>query len=340
MRRPGAQQRQRRFGLSLAVTHRLASAAVEGSSTAPRLFSLLPRSAGATSSSRTPGREPTCGGGGGSPPSTPGPNVGPPSSVPPITPITGNGFCFQGASCWPSEADWAALNDQIGGRLITVSPAGAPCYTDPNSQACAGARRANNGDSFWLAAQPGAMQARWERPQAAALFQVPGCFFARLDCLRLHHVTGGCCAGEICVSADTPCLPGAHPLAHRSATGRWIRRRARRVSLEALRRAKSATLPLSPCVWLPSRTWPLLSPLRGSGGCELPCDPRATTFRGDQRRQALCSSGCTRIRASSSRTNSARVQARRGIWPLTERNTTALELLFAWKRPALLFARL
>jgi hypothetical protein len=46
--------------------------------------------------------------------------------------------CYPGEACWPSDADWAALNSSISGRLISTVPLGAPCH-DPtyNAAACA-----------------------------------------------------------------------------------------------------------------------------------------------------------------------------------------------------------
>ncbi|KAK7914381.1 hypothetical protein PG985_012084 [Apiospora marii] len=49
--------------------------------------------------------------------------------------------CFPGDACWPSEADWAALNDTVGGRLVATVPLGSPCH-DPtyDEEACASLR--------------------------------------------------------------------------------------------------------------------------------------------------------------------------------------------------------
>jgi hypothetical protein len=41
-------------------------------------------------------------------------------------------------SCWPSQATWERLNDQVDGRLITSEPIALPCYPGPkeNRTAC------------------------------------------------------------------------------------------------------------------------------------------------------------------------------------------------------------
>ena len=42
--------------------------------------------------------------------------------------------CYPGESCWPSPADWAALNSSVDGRLVAIVPLGSPCH-DPNYNA-------------------------------------------------------------------------------------------------------------------------------------------------------------------------------------------------------------
>lgn len=36
--------------------------------------------------------------------------------------------CQPGQACWPSEANWAALNASIDGNLVKVQPLGTPCH--------------------------------------------------------------------------------------------------------------------------------------------------------------------------------------------------------------------
>lgn len=38
--------------------------------------------------------------------------------------------CFPGDSCYPTAAEWSALNTTVGGRLIATVPLGSPCH-DP-----------------------------------------------------------------------------------------------------------------------------------------------------------------------------------------------------------------
>lgn len=72
-------------------------------------------------------------------------------------------FCQPGQPCWPTSAQWAALNATVGGRLIAVTPYGAPCYLDPAGAACAAVVNGFT-DPAWRRDQPGAMQApNWEQ---------------------------------------------------------------------------------------------------------------------------------------------------------------------------------
>ena len=36
--------------------------------------------------------------------------------------------CYPGDPCWPSNAEWAALNRTVSGRLVRAIPPGAVCY--------------------------------------------------------------------------------------------------------------------------------------------------------------------------------------------------------------------
>jgi hypothetical protein len=36
--------------------------------------------------------------------------------------------CYPGDSCWPTDAQWSALNQTVGGRLVKAIPPGAVCY--------------------------------------------------------------------------------------------------------------------------------------------------------------------------------------------------------------------
>lgn len=37
-------------------------------------------------------------------------------------------YCLPGSACYPKPALWDAFNTTVGGRLIKVTPYGAPCY--------------------------------------------------------------------------------------------------------------------------------------------------------------------------------------------------------------------
>jgi hypothetical protein len=49
--------------------------------------------------------------------------------------------CFPGDDCWPSDSEWAALNETVQGRLVKVVPIGSVCH-DPtyDEAACADLR--------------------------------------------------------------------------------------------------------------------------------------------------------------------------------------------------------
>ena len=42
--------------------------------------------------------------------------------------------CYPEEKCWPSPAEWTALNSSVGGRLVATVPLGSPCH-DPNYNA-------------------------------------------------------------------------------------------------------------------------------------------------------------------------------------------------------------
>ncbi|KAI1075950.1 hypothetical protein F5B20DRAFT_343420 [Whalleya microplaca] len=46
--------------------------------------------------------------------------------------------CLPGDACWPSEDEWTALNNTVGGRLIATIPLGSPCHIPTfNAAECA-----------------------------------------------------------------------------------------------------------------------------------------------------------------------------------------------------------
>ncbi len=57
----------------------------------------------------------------------------------------------------PSQDEWAALRERVGGRLIAVDPPLAPCRADASSDACSSVLT-NLKNPFWIEEQPGALQ--------------------------------------------------------------------------------------------------------------------------------------------------------------------------------------
>lgn len=92
-------------------------------------------------------------------------------------------FCAPGQACWPTPAQWAALNRTVGGALVAVAPPLAPCFgwpagSPPDGAAC-NAALGNFTNSYWRAAQPGALQApNWEQDPVTGA----DCFDASKPC--------------------------------------------------------------------------------------------------------------------------------------------------------------
>ncbi|KAL4908488.1 hypothetical protein BDW74DRAFT_175173 [Aspergillus multicolor] len=71
--------------------------------------------------------------------------------------------CRPNDRCWPSENDWAAFNRSINGNLIHLRPVGAVCHGNEYDAAECADAQANTGNSYWRAAEPGALQTtNWE----------------------------------------------------------------------------------------------------------------------------------------------------------------------------------
>lgn len=87
---------------------------------------------------------------------------------------------FPGDDLWPSVADWAQLNDTVGGRLIATVPLGAPCH-----------------DPTYDATVCGTLQASWTSPELhdESSSSVMAPFFANHSC-------------DPFTSTDTPCTLG------------------------------------------------------------------------------------------------------------------------------------
>ncbi|MCH9667199.1 MAG: FAD-binding protein [Actinomycetia bacterium] len=62
-----------------------------------------------------------------------------------------------GPSGLPTEAEWDALRERVGGRLIKVESPLAPCRVDTNGDACSTVLD-NFKNPFWIQEQPGALQ--------------------------------------------------------------------------------------------------------------------------------------------------------------------------------------
>ena len=77
-------------------------------------------------------------------------------------------YCAPGQPCWPTAAQWSALNKTTGGALVAVAPPLASCFGDfpgvPQNQALCDADIANYSSSFFRASLVGATQApNWEQ---------------------------------------------------------------------------------------------------------------------------------------------------------------------------------
>ncbi|KAJ5612346.1 hypothetical protein N7510_005540 [Penicillium lagena] len=72
--------------------------------------------------------------------------------------------CLSYQSCWPSDNEWAALNDTIQGNLVAVRPVAAVCHKgDFDAKACSIVQK-EWANSTWRASEPGAVQ--WENWEA------------------------------------------------------------------------------------------------------------------------------------------------------------------------------
>ncbi|KAJ5369416.1 hypothetical protein N7509_014028 [Penicillium cosmopolitanum] len=76
--------------------------------------------------------------------------------------------CQPDQPCWPTEGQWAALNNSIGGNLVTVKPLARSCH-DPNFNASAcSVVQTNTYNSTYRSLHPGALQwENWETWPAA-----------------------------------------------------------------------------------------------------------------------------------------------------------------------------
>ncbi|GES57290.1 FAD-binding-domain-containing protein [Aspergillus terreus] len=71
--------------------------------------------------------------------------------------------CRIGEPCWPSQAEWRALNASVNGNLIAVRPVGDVCYGSAYDAAKCEEVRSRTNDAAWRVAQPGALSwTNWE----------------------------------------------------------------------------------------------------------------------------------------------------------------------------------
>ncbi|KAE8228392.1 hypothetical protein CF326_g6679 [Tilletia indica] len=86
------------------------------------------------------------------------------ASTLPLRPRAVNSYCTPSQACWPSAADFATLNQTVGGRLSAVKPLSTPCYPANNTLLNLGATltcvgvSANYNDGTFRADQIGAVQ--------------------------------------------------------------------------------------------------------------------------------------------------------------------------------------
>lgn len=63
--------------------------------------------------------------------------------------------CRIGEPCWPSQAEWRALNASVNGNLIAVRPVGEVCHGSAYDAAKCEEVRSRTNDAAWRVAQPG-----------------------------------------------------------------------------------------------------------------------------------------------------------------------------------------
>ncbi len=64
--------------------------------------------------------------------------------------------CMPGDACWPSQAEWSALNASLEGRLSAFVDELAPCTSDAASEECSATLHA--ADEYYVADQPNGLQ--------------------------------------------------------------------------------------------------------------------------------------------------------------------------------------
>ncbi|KAI1377931.1 FAD-binding domain-containing protein [Hypoxylon crocopeplum] len=81
---------------------------------------------------------------------------------------------FPGDDDWPSEAEWAQLNQTMGGALLKPKPSAAVCYQGPdfNSEKCQSLLRTTSSSHYWLD-EPLVALAEWAQGATCTLAANP-----------------------------------------------------------------------------------------------------------------------------------------------------------------------
>ncbi|CRK42318.1 FAD-linked oxidoreductase ZEB1 like protein [Verticillium longisporum] len=101
--------------------------------------------------------------------------------------------CFPGDACWPSTAQWNALNTTVSGRLIATTPLGSPCH-----------------DPTYDAAKCADLQSKWQFSEihmdSSSSVMAP--FFANQSCDPFQPRERPCTLGNYVVYAVDARTPG------------------------------------------------------------------------------------------------------------------------------------
>ncbi|KAJ3492527.1 hypothetical protein NLG97_g5329 [Lecanicillium saksenae] len=73
-------------------------------------------------------------------------------------------YCLPGNSCYPSPAAWGQFNTTVGGRLIKITPYGAPCYEATyDAQQCLSLAKSKSNLQFRDSLPAAVMYTNWEQ---------------------------------------------------------------------------------------------------------------------------------------------------------------------------------
>lgn len=65
--------------------------------------------------------------------------------------------CLPSQPCWPSQHEWSALNQSLGGNLDMVVPVGQACHEPNFNQAMCAEINGMATNSSWRSGQPGVL---------------------------------------------------------------------------------------------------------------------------------------------------------------------------------------